>query len=109
MTFRNFTPHEIIVIGSDQEVLRRYLSEGSVRVEEKSEHDGINDGIQIVRTTYGNAVGLPPPTEGAMFIVSQPVLLACPDRTDLVAPDTGSESVVRDPKGTIIGVRRFRR
>ena len=37
------------------------------------------------------------------------VLDANPDRNDLVCPDTGPDSVVRDKEGRILGVRRLQR
>jgi hypothetical protein len=37
------------------------------------------------------------------------VAQAVAGRDDVVAPDTGPESVVRDAEGKIIGVRRFQK
>ncbi|MEM2991102.1 MAG: hypothetical protein QXQ02_07975, partial [Halobacteria archaeon] len=66
--------------------------------------------IPVVKTTYGEVLDLPEPEPGVFYIVSGVVLSAVGDsRQDLLAPDTGPASVVRDGDGKIVGVRRLRR
>ena len=98
MTFRNFTPHAIVLNDG-----RVFESEGVARVS-NSFTDFDENGICTV--TYGEPVGLPEPTEGVMIIVSAMVLAACPDRKDLVAPATGHPACVRE-NGLIKSVPGF--
>lgn len=101
----NLTPHPIRVGDRDFPV-----SGQVARVREIVVPDGEIDGLPVVRTSWGQIDGLPPPDGGeTIFIVSPIILSAVPGRSDLVAPDTGPESVVRDVAGRIIGVRRLRR
>ncbi|MCP3966695.1 MAG: hypothetical protein GY718_10145 [Lentisphaerae bacterium] len=65
-------------------------------------------GVPVVLKGYGEIEGLPEPNDSTYLIVSILVLQAGRDhRPDLLAPDTGPDSVVRDEKGNILGVRRF--
>ena len=107
MKLLNFTPHEITVF-SGEEVIERVPSIGVARASEVcAESEAIN-GIPTVAKRYDAVVGLPETKEDVVYIVSLPVLQAS-DRDDLVCPDTGPDSVVRDKDGKIIGVRRFQR
>jgi hypothetical protein len=69
------------------------------------------EGIPVVKTVFGDVAGIPEPQEGTTFVVSTLVLQALKEsgaiRDDLVSPDTGNESVIRDDDGKIVGVRRF--
>lgn len=115
----NLTPHEIVVVKPDTPstispdeldkwVVKRYPPSGMVaRVKPVQEYVGNLDGVPVYRTRYGDTEGLPAPSPNTMYIVSIIVLQANPDREDLVAPDTGPGSAVRDPDGRILGVRRF--
>lgn len=55
---------------------------------------------------------LPFPEDGVVFVVGRGVLEALAERgvrrLDLVAPDTDRDSAVRDSRGRVVGVRRFR-
>lgn len=62
----------------------------------------------VVLREFHEVTGLPKPKENTFFVVSSIVLAACPERTDLLAPDTGPESVIRKD-GQIVGVRRLTR
>lgn len=65
--------------------------------------------VPLVITIHGEVEGLPKPEPGTFFIVSRMVFDAMrgKNRDDLIVPDTGSESAVRDSKGQIVAVRRF--
>lgn len=107
MNLKNFTPHAINIIDKRGNVTLTLPSLGSVRVSERTETKGDVNGIPLVSKVYKEAEGLPPCVEGTMLIVSLLVKNACPGRYDLVSPDTGPESVVRDSSGKILGVRRL--
>ena len=115
MQIVNLTPHDVHIFNQEgTEIIRTYPvtkdSEGKViqaRVDEKSTIVEDTDGIPTVDKTYTHPINLPEPQEGTVYIVSAIVLSALKGRrTDLVCPDTGPNSVVRNDK-TILGVRGF--
>jgi len=132
MTIRNLTPHRVRlypedapdVIGpggplpdevipvhgpparlamverSQDEVSHLYPAEGSVPW-------GVDTGHGVVGITpveYGHATGLPEP-DGGWFLVSLPLALALPERTDLLV----TYREVRDEVGTVVGCRALAR
>ena len=108
--FINLTPHLVRVYGPDgTTVIREFPSEGSVRVAEEIVREYEIDGIRITETRFGEAEGLPTLRENDFIIVSPPVMSAVHGRPDLVAPNTGPASVVRDDAGRIQGVRGLRK
>lgn len=70
-------------------------------------HDGgMAFGASIQRKTFGAVTGLPdydPTKPWLMYIVSQMVADACPDRDDLLV----TSDVVRDDAGRVVGCRAF--
>lgn len=110
MNIVNLTPHDIRIYDADgKNIIKTYPASGTVaRVKSSTEIVGEVDGIEIVRTTFGEIEGLPNPQPGTIFIVSLLVLQAAAGkRDDLIGPDTGPGSVVRDAERQIVGVRRF--
>jgi len=73
--------------------------------------NGYLTSVDIKKTEYGEIENLPEPQPNTIYIVSTIVLVALRDkgikRDDIVAPDTTPNSVVRDEKGNIIGVKGF--
>ena len=87
MKIRNFTGHTLDYF---QTMIR---SEGIAQVEEDSQMVGTAttpDGLEvsIIKKSYFNTVGLPPPQEGVLYAVSSIVANANPSRNDLVCPLT---------------------
>ena len=115
MEFRNYTPHPVNVFDSKNVKILSIPVELDnngqkiqVRVSEITEPREPIEGIPIVKKCYGDVVGLPAPQAGVILIVSIVVLAALQGkRSDVVCPDTGVDSVVRDEQGNILGVRRF--
>lgn len=105
----NLTPHDVVIVNDNGEEIKRYPASGNVaRVNTQSELIGEVDGIQVVRTKYGDVDGLPDKQPDTVYLVSLVVAQALRgSRTDVYVPDTGPGSVVRDDKGQIIGVRRL--
>ena len=62
-------------------------------------------GIPTVSRKLGAVKNLPAPVKGVKYIVSSLILSACPDRVDLIAPDTGATAIRKD--GRIEAVTRF--
>lgn len=92
----------------------------SIEAENSMKSEGIS--IPYVAKTYGKIANLPEYKEGEAicYVVSFPVLLAIRaqddtdengkrwrGRRDIMCPDTGPASVVRDKSGRIVGIRRF--
>lgn len=110
MRFVNLTPHTINVVNEEGvNVLEVAASGQQARVNSSCEVVDTVSGVSVVKTTYGAVDGLPVPEEGVIYIVSVLVAQVAAGRTDVVAPDTGPQSVVRDAEGKILGVKRFMR
>src|SRR5690606_41465784 len=105
----NFTPHDVVIVNDSGKEIKRYPASGNVaRVNTHAELIGKLDGIQVVRTKYGDVDGLPDKQSDTVYIVSLVVAQASRGtRTGVYVPDTGPGGVVRDDKGQIIGVRRL--
>ncbi len=100
MNIINLTPHEVVVVNSDREVIRRFPASGSLaRVTTSTEVVGDIDDIPITKTSFSEVYGLPEAEEGTVYIVSLAVAQRATGRTDLFVPN-GS---VRDEQGRIIG------
>lgn len=112
MKFINLTPHVLNVIGDDGSVVLSVPPSGTVaRVATQQTVATQLDGIDVVRTVFGDVDGLPAPQPDTVYVVSTLVLQALRhagvDRSDVVAPDTSPASVVRNADGQVVGVKRF--
>jgi hypothetical protein len=106
--FKNWTPHTICVFSASGEQIFSVPPEPeSIRAEESVIPAFQIAGIPVVDKSY-NPPELPDPEENTIHIVSYVVLQASvKKRHDIVCPDTGPESVVRDENGNVLGVKRF--
>jgi hypothetical protein len=105
--FKNWTPHEIGVFSNGEKIFSVTPERTPIRAEESILPAFSIAGIQVVNKVYNPPV-LPDEEEGIINIVSYVVLQAMPKtRRDVVCPDTGPDSVVRDENGNILGVKRF--
>lgn len=103
----NYTPHLDLTYrpdGGDAVVLPQL---GNARcTEEYLPAGGFPEGdLPLTLMRYGEVTGLPDPQPGTVFVVSQLVVNALPERTDLAFP----AGLVRDGEGTIIGFRYLAR
>ena len=112
----NLTPHDLVVYDEmgEEEITRLPRAGEMARVETQAKEVGefsINGhSVPLVETSFGDVVNLPEEKDGTIYVVSILVVQAVRDlRDDVVAPDTGPASVVRDDGGNILGVRRFTR
>lgn len=98
----NFTPHKQLTYlpdGGEPVVL---LQQGNVRlVEEYSDGGLLPNGLPVAWLRYGEPSGLPEPRNGLVYVVSQLVVNACPERDDLVFP----AGLLRNDAGDIVGFR----
>lgn len=112
MNLINLTPHDLNICDADGVVVATIPASGVVaRVTSTADVVGSVDvgghRVDLVATKFGDVDGLPAPAPDTLYIVSSLVLQAVSGRTDVVAPDTGPASAVRDDAGRIVGVRRF--
>lgn len=105
----NLTPHEVKIVDGGNNVVAVFPSDGVARA---SQHDVLVDeinSIPVVKTEFGEVLGLPEPTEGTVFIVSRITVEAVRAQglsTDDLLVTSGA---VRDSQGRIIGCRAFAR
>ena len=98
----NLTPHTIVIVSDDGNVIRTIDPSGTVaRVSAKTIRSGEFDGIPLTRTEFGEVVDLPGPTEDIVYVVSSLVASRVPERDDVLIPNES----VRDEKGRIVGCR----
>jgi hypothetical protein len=105
--FVNLTPHEVVLelAGGARHVLP---PSGSVaRLGTEVREAGALAGVPLVAIRHGAVADLPGPQPDRVYVVALLVAAACPERDDVVAPDTSPDSVVRDERGRIVAVRRL--
>jgi hypothetical protein len=103
----NTTPHGVNIVTPCGEILNVY-PKGDVPVRlsmSTTPCEALSDGTPTTQTRFGGVSGLPDETDDTMYIVSQMVRDALPERRDLLVP----AQVVRDEKGTIIGCQSLGR
>ena len=102
----NYTPHAVLTYRPDGGDALELPQVGNARCQEEFQADGQFDG-GWPRTLmhYGAVNGLPAPEPGTVYVVSQLVVNALPERGDLAFP----AGLVRDDEGTIIGFRYLAR
>lgn len=99
----NYTPHDVVVMDENKEVLHTFPSVSVARCTVKQANAGDVFGIPVMKQEYGEVEGLPEEKEGVYYIVSFLVQDALPDRKDLLVP----ANLVRDEKGIILGCTAF--
>lgn len=111
--FVNLTPHPITLREERQDGTLLDLTippSGTVaRVSVTYETVDVPYALPTLRRSFGEVEGVPEPETDTYYIVSSLVLEALrgSGRTDVLAPDTGPESAIRDDEGRIVAVRRF--
>lgn len=102
----NLTPHTVDIFVGDTKVKSFPPESDPVRIETEDTYAGHVNDVPVVVQEVGD-ISIPPPVEGALYLVSSFVLEKS-ERLDLISPDTRPGSVVRNEEGRIEGVRRFR-
>jgi hypothetical protein len=113
MRLINCTPHDVVFVGSDGEIVATLPSSGIVpRVFQQEivpvsgneiDVDGVKVPFVILR--WGDPQDLPPVVPGTCYVVSAITQNACSWRSDLVTVT----DMVRDQTGRIIGCRKLSR
>lgn len=97
-TFRNLTPHPIVLVGAGLTV----PPSGVVaRCAHLSMPAGDHLGVPLSYVTFGAVEGLPEPEPGVLLIVSGLVRTALPSRLDLASPG----ELLRDAAGNVTGCK----
>lgn len=97
---RNYTPHRELTYRPPDGPPVRLQQIGAVRLAETSWADGrFPNGLPLTRMRYGAADHLPEREDGVVFVVSQLVVMAHPDRDDLAFP----AGLTRNEQGDITG------
>jgi hypothetical protein len=99
-TFVNLTPHALTIHGEGC-TLSLPASGTVARCATVSERVATLNGIPLARTTYGEVVGLPEPSDDTIYIVSALVRAAVPTREDVASPG----ELVRGADGQPTGCR----
>ena len=107
MKIVNLTPHDVKLFHEGKEHV--FPNAGVIaRVASSSEFSHSVNGLPVHKTIYAEVENLPEPQDGVIYIVALLVAqVLAGTRTDIVCPDTGPDSAVRDNKGLIAGVKRF--
>lgn len=101
MTFKNCTPHNIIMFRENGSTIVFAPESEPARCVATTVKIGVIDGITITKTTFGETTGLPPYNPNCYCIVSRLVAEANPQRTDLLIVN----ETVRDAEGRIVGCK----
>ena len=101
MAIVNATPHPVMVVDKDGNVLHTLQprAAGPVRLKSWTERVAEIDGVPTSKTVFGEVENLEEEVEGVYYIVSQLVKSALPIRADLLVP----AEVLRDKEGKILG------
>ena len=109
MRIVNLTPREVKIVDGGNNVVAVFPSDGVAWV---SQYDVLVDeinSIPVVKTEFGEVLGLPEPAEDTVFIVSRITVEVARARglnTDDLLITSGA---VRDDQGRIVGCRALAR
>lgn len=103
----NLTPHDIKIIGRNNQLITIPKSGIIARVRTKSYRpEIINDEFIVYKQRIEEVIDLPEPSKDVIYIVSNVVLKALWKRTDLIAPNT-TNGAKKDEEGNIEQVHSF--
>ena len=101
MKFVNFTPHVINIVSAEGEPVLSLESSGIARCAKEAHLIDEIDGVCLYDMQYGAVTGLPDSEKGTMYIVSQLVRQAIPERLDIASPGP----LVRNADGNPVGCK----
>lgn len=106
MKIINLTPHDIKLIKDGEEII--FKTEKGLktpRIRKVITKEETIENIPFTSYVIEEVADLPIKRPNTFYIVSSMVKNACPNRKDLIVPDTNR--AIRDEKGQIIGVPAF--
>lgn len=99
----NLTPHRVNIVDKEGNVVKIFESSGEARAAQKDVEIGTLEGIPIVKTEFGEPIGLPEYSQGTYYIVSaitaKAASLSGRNTRDLFL----TSKTVRNSDGQIIG------
>lgn len=105
----NLTPHDVVVRDASG-VMMAIPSSGTVaRATQSDEVVGMVEGIEVVKTTFGEPTNLPAPQDGVYLVVSLATANAAKAAGRTVDDLLLTSGPIRDAEGNIIGCSRFAR
>lgn len=100
----NLTPHPVnIILDNDSDPI--VIAPSGVVPRCSAANTVVAPGF--TQSVLGDVTDLPDKVDGVLLIVGALIRSACPDRDDLIGPDTSPTGAVRNADGQIIGVRGF--
>ena len=109
MRIVNLTPHELKVVDGGNNVVATFPSSGVARARQHDVPAGEINSIPVVKTEFGEVLGLPEPTEGTVFIVSRITVEAARAQGRTTDDLLTTSGAVRDDQGRIVGCRALAR
>jgi hypothetical protein len=107
---KNYTPHNVNLIGKDNFIIRTIPSVGIARISTTRKLDHYSEGVEIYSTQYGSITGLEDlvwadPEENIIVsrMVKDAIRHIYTDHDRFVVPD----DLVRDSSGVILGCQSF--
>ena len=109
MRVTNLTPHEVKVVDDGNNVVVTFPSSGVARAHQHDVLVSEIDSIPVVKTEFGEVLGLPEPAEGVAYIVSRITIEAARAQGRTTDDLLTTSGAVRDDQGRIVGCRAFAR
>lgn len=113
MKLVNLTPHDLVLVSEDGNVLATIPSSGVARASQTDEPVGELEveghAIAVVKTVFGDTIDLPEPTEGVAYVVSIITANAARAQGRSIDDLLITSGLVRDDQGRIIGCTRLAR
>lgn len=105
MNIVNLTPHAITIEKADGTRITIPPTAPAARVTQQNYIMADVDGIPVSAVVWGEVENVPAPADNTVYVVSAMVAQRLPERSDVLAPDTGA-SAIRE-SGNIVAVRGF--
>lgn len=109
MLIKNLTPHKIIMVDDNGNVVREYVSEGIARATQTNVQVGDLDGIPLMETSFGETIDLPDFEDGVFLVVSIITANAAKANGRRVDDLLITTDTVRGEDGRIVGCKAFAR
>ena len=109
MRVTNLTPHEVKVVDDGNNVVATFPSSGVARAHQYDVLVSEIKSIPVVKTEFGEVLGLPEPAEGVAYIVSRITIEAARAQGRTTDDLLTTSGAVRDDQGRIVGCRAFAR
>lgn len=105
MKIINLTPHTINIVDEAGNKIADLLSEGEARAVQKNVSLGNLGDIPLVKTEFGEPIGLPEPSENTFYIVSAITANASKAAGRITDDLLLTAETVRNEKNQIIGCK----